>query len=314
MSKILVDRNELERVRDGVVYILEKGRNQGTIGSEGPQTIHDNTYKLDEKEKQILEYLKKNPGSTKEDVVKNVNDYSRVTVLIAITRLLEGGVIITIHNDKRNRINHLYVNFEKAIFSLQQNLGVFQYSYSELIDKAIERLFSKQVENGRIEFKTIPFVGLFYKLLGLYKFLCIMYITSDIFLWSSRPLDIDTLHNKFEHFFNTLKEIHHKLLEIPIRLGIKSEEIEEIVCSMLCKSKYGFSKGDLSDMLRFFEKYNLGEDFEPVVDALWALSYSILPLIDPSYKKHHKNGTLKDWRHIFKGSYKPKTKQWFTPF
>ncbi|MPZ07686.1 MAG: hypothetical protein GEU26_14930 [Nitrososphaeraceae archaeon] len=166
---------------------------------------------------------------------------------------------------------------------------------------------------GRIEYKTMSCVQLFHKLLELHKFLCIMYITSDIFLWSRRPLDNETLHNKFEHFFNTMKEIHFKLVEIPIEMGVKPEEREEIMCNKLCSSKYGFSKRDLFDMLKFFEKYNLGEDFEPVVDAFWALSYSILPLIDPSYKKYHKNGTLKDWRNIFEGSYQPKTKQWFLP-
>jgi hypothetical protein len=48
-------------------------------------------------------------------------------------------------------------------------------------------------------------------------------------------------------------------------------------------------------------------------DSFWALSYPILPLIDPSYKKHQKDGTLKDWRNVFEGSYQPKTKHWFMP-
>ena len=82
---------------------------------------------------------------------------------------------------------------------------------------------------------------------------------------------------------------------------------------MLCSSEYRCSKIDLFNMLKYFEENNLSEALEPVVDAFWALSYSILPLIDFSYKKHQKNGTLRDWRNMFKGSYQPRTKQWFLP-
>lgn len=221
--------------------------------------------------------------------------------------------IISTHKDERSRINHLYVNFQKEIFSLQETLGAFLYTYSELIDEAIKVVYSKLSEKRRMEYKAKSCVQLFYKLTELYKFVCITYITSDIFLWSKRPLDNDTLHYKFEHFFNTMKEIHYKLLEMASRMGIEPGEIDKIVCDMLCSSEYRCSTVDLLNMLRYFEKNNLSKALEPVVDAFWALNYPILPLIDPSYKRYKKNGTLKDWRNIFKGSYQPKTKQWFLP-
>lgn len=235
--------------------------------------------------------------------------YSRVTILKAISRLLEKGVVIKVPKDKKGRINHLYVNYKDAIFSLQENLGIFHYYYLGLIDKVIEVICSKLSEKGKIEYKIMSCVGLLYKLLELYKLLCIVYITSDIFLWSKRPLDNDTLHSKFEHFFNTMKDIHLELRKIPAAMRIKPEDGEEIVCNMLCSSRYGGSKQDLLKMLKYFERYNLCKDFEPVVDSFWVLSYSILPSIDSTYKKHQKNGTLRDWREIFKGSYHPKTEQ-----
>jgi predicted transcriptional regulator len=306
-----------EKVRENIDYLLGRSRKQVVVGSAEQQEVYDSAYEPDEKDKQIVEYLKKNPGSTKEDIVKNLNKYSRVTIFRAISRLLEKGVIITTYKNKRSRINHLYVNYKEAIFSLQEYLGVFQFAYSELIDEAITVISSRVFEKRNLVERRMSCLGLFFKLIELYKFVCTIYITSDIFLWSRRPLDNDTLHNKFRHFFKMMKEMHYKLLEIPIRLRIDPEECEEIVCNLLCTSKYGCSKVDLFNLLKYFEKYNLGKDLEPVVDALWALSYPALPLIDLSYKEYQKNGNLRDWRDLFKNSeslyYKPKTKQWFLP-
>ena len=317
MSSIFVSKDELEKVRESIDLLLEKSRRQVVVGSAEQQKVHNSAYELDEKEKPIVDYLKKNPGSTKEDVVMNLKIYSRVTILRTISRLLEKNAIITTRKSKRSRINHLYINYKEAIFSLQEYLGAFQYSYSELIDEAITVIRSRVFKKGNRVDRKISYLGLFYKLIELYKFLCIMYITSDIFLWSRRPLDNNTLHIKFGHFFNTMKKIHYELLEITTRLGIDPEEGEEIVCDMLWTSKYGFSKVDLFNLLKYFEKFNLGKDLEPVIDALWALSYPTLPLFDLPYKEYQKNGNLRDWRDLFKSGdglyYKPKTKQWFLP-
>ncbi|MGA7369283.1 MAG: hypothetical protein WBX01_09145 [Nitrososphaeraceae archaeon] len=313
MPRIIVDRDELERVRDSLDDLLEKGTKQGTARSAEQQPVYNSNYKLDEKETKIVEYVKQNPGRTKEDVVKNLKDYSRMTVLRAIARLLDRGVIIATYEHKRSRITHLYVNVRKEIFSIGETLGVFQYSYSEFIDEAIGVIESKLSGKGGMKYKAKMCMQLVYKLTELYKFVSISYITSDIFLWSKRPLDNDTLHYKFEHFFHTMKEIHYKLLEMASRLGLDHEEAESMVCNMMVSSDYRCSKVDLFNMLKYFEKINLSNALEPVVDAFWALSYPILPLIDLSYRKHQKNGTLKDWRNMFKGIYQPRTKQWVFP-
>lgn len=312
-SRIIVDEDELEKLRESLDYLLEKGRKQGRVGSAVSEPVYDSSYKLDEKESKIVDYLKKNPGCTKEDVVENVKINSRMTIRGVIARLLDRGVIITTHKDKRSRIYHLHVNFQKEIFSLKETLGAFQYSYSELIDEAINVINLKLTEKEGKYSKAKSCVRLVYKLTELYKFMCITYFTSDIFLWSRRPLDNDTLHYKFEHFFQTMKEIHYKLLEIASRLGLEPEEVEKIVCNMVVSSDYRCSNADLFNMLKYFEKNNLSKALEPVVDSFWALNYHILPLINPSYKKHQKNGTLKDWRNMFKGIYQPRTKQWFLP-
>jgi len=151
--------------------------------------------------------------------------------------------------------------------------------------------------------KALAFLN---SLLGPYKYLCILYITSDIFLWHKRPLDDDTLHRKFSIFFKTIKKIHTKLLKI-----WPDYELESPVSLILGSSTFGFGELYMVDMLKMFKEYGLSESAEPVVDVLWRLSYPILPLIDPTYNNLD-NKTLKDWRKVLTNrleSYEPKTDQ-----
>ena len=158
--------------------------------------------------------------------------------------------------------------------------------------------------------EVLQYWNLLNALIYPYKILCVMYVASDIFLWHKRPLDNDTLHRKFEIFFKTTKKIHNKLLEI-----WPDSESESIVVSLILFSgSFGFSKSYIEQMLERFEEYGLSDSAEPVLDALWKISYPILPLVDPSsYNEHLKNGTLKDWRAVLKddpeSKYIPKTER-----
>ena len=157
--------------------------------------------------------------------------------------------------------------------------------------------------------EVLQYWNLLNALIYPYKYLCIMYITSDIFLWHRRPLDNDTLHRKFEIFFKTTKQIHNKLLKI-----WPDSESESIVSLILFSSSIGFSKSYIEEMLERFEEYGLSGSVEPVLDVLWKISYPILPLVDPSsYNEHLKNGTLKDWRAVLKddpeSKYRPRTER-----
>jgi hypothetical protein len=114
-----------------------------------------------------------------------------------------------------------------------------------------------------------------------------------------------------------MKEIHNKLCEMLTKVGIEHKRGVEILYTILYNGEWSFSVGELSSMLKSFNKNGLGNYFEPVVDAIWVLSYPILPLIDPFYGKHYRSGTLIDWRNLFKASnplhYSPITKQLLVP-
>ena len=229
-------------------------------------------------------------------------------VLNTMNKLLEKGLIIMEKDKNRKRTFHLFVNYQNIITSLKGELDAFKYFYFELLDQAIPVINNLLKDEGE-EVKSLQYWNLLNALIYPYKYLCIIYITSDIFLWHRRPLDGDTLHRKFEIFFKTTKKIHNKLLEI-----WPDSESESIVSYILFSGPFGFSESSIEQMLERFEEYGLSDSAEPVLDVLWKISYPILPLVDPSsYNEYSKNGTLKDWRAVLKddpeSKYRPKTER-----
>jgi predicted transcriptional regulator len=305
MSKILVDKHELKRLRENVDYLLETGK---SFAISTQQPIYE-SYDLEDREKLIIEYLNKNPGSTKEQVVTGLKkNYSRIPILNTINKLLEKGLIIKEEDKNRKRTFHLFVNYQNIVTKLKEELDAFKYYYSELLDQAMPVMKNLLKDEGE---EVLQYWKLLNALIYPYKYLCIMYITSDIFLWHRRPLDNDTLHRKFEIFFKTTKQIHNKLLKI---WPDSDSESESIVSLILFSSSFGFSKSYIEEMLERFEEYGLSGSVEPVLDVLWKISYPILPLVDPSsYNEHLKNGTLKDWRAVLKddqeSKYRPRTER-----
>lgn len=234
---------------------------------------------------------------------------------------MEKGVIVTRRKNKRSRINHLYINYKNIVNSLQEDLAIFKFFYSELVEESMS-FISGQISRNRNTNKEITFSvktkNLLYILVKLFKFFCITYVTSDIFVWWKQPLDNDTLHTKFELFFNAMKDIYQELLKIPTSLGFEPDKAKEEVSKLFYGGRVGILEIEFCHMLMDFEEYGLAAEAEAVLDALWKISYPILPLIDSSYKKYHKNGKLKDWRYVFERNrnihYKPKTQNVFSGY
>ena len=116
-------------------YLLETGKQSFVISTQQP--IYE-SYDLEEREKLIIEYLNKNPGSTKEQVVTGLEkNYSRIPIIHTINKLLEKGLIIKEEDKNRKRTYHLFVNYQNIVTSLKEELDAFKHFYFELLDQAI---------------------------------------------------------------------------------------------------------------------------------------------------------------------------------
>ena len=145
-----------------------------------------------------------------------------------------------------------------------------------------------------------------------------MYITSDLLLYQERPLDKETLRNKFAIIGGTMKDIQTKLHESIVDLYssdfyeanfLEPDAVFDNVDFSLYSIESGLSREHLVPYLRNYWAFRLGAYAEPVLDILWKISYPVLKS-DPLYVNPE---TLKDWRNIISGdkefNYIPKTSQ-----
>jgi len=305
LAEILVNKSELKNIRDSIDKILCK-----QSVAINPQYISYESEELSERQKEILKYVEKKPGATKEDVIKN-NPHigSRMTIVHAIEALIEMRMLIVKH-DLNQHIQPLYINNEHAVLSLFYDLELFKQVYFRLVDETIKKLTNtnkklpKKSDIGR-HFRGSLMWDPLEALLLPYKYL--MYVTPDLFLWQERPLDKDTLHNKFAVVYDSLKEIHTKLHEsiIPLFRDLQQEPLN----SSLYQIQSGLSPEQIITFLRIFESFGLVTSVEPVLDVMWKISYPVLS--HASIEKSRKDA-LKDWRNVISGykkGYKPKTTQ-----
>jgi hypothetical protein len=308
LAEILVNKTELKNIRDSIDKILSK-----QSVAINPQHMLYESEELSERQKEILKYVERKPGATKEDVIKN-NPHigSRMTIVHAIEALIEMRMLI-VKRDLNQHIQPLYTNNEHVVLSLFYDLELFKQVYFRLIDETTKKLTNTNRKlpkkcDIRRHFTGSLMWDALEALLLPYKYL--MYVTPDLLLWQERPLDKDALHNKFAVVYDSLKEIHTKLYEsiTPLITSQFYRDLQEPLNSPLYHIQFGLSPEQIIKFLRIFEGFGLVAFVELILDVIWKISYPVLshPLY-ASVEKSRKDAP-KDWRDVISG-YKPKTTQ-----
>jgi hypothetical protein len=280
---VIVDVEELEKLQNGIgsaVEELEKLQNgierfkrnkRADITTKDSTRTHEK-YDFTEREKRIYEYIKNNPGSTKQDVVYNFEGtYSRSPIFKTIVQLEKGEIIIVRHDEHNNHVRRLLINYENILVSLAERLDSFKQRYFELIDKAMTIDIQRQNMSGGGEWR--PFDSPMFELVGTllfpYKQFITKYNLDDLFLSHDLKLDDETLHRKFTIVFDTMQEIHVKLYQMMSdkRWIDNGEELKERLLSNFTLEKSNYE--ELGDVLKIFEKYGLRQSAEAVFDSLF---------------------------------------------
>jgi hypothetical protein len=293
MSEILVNKGDLKNIRDTADKLLKSGRRHTQFASyEGEE--------LSGRHKKILNYVEKNPGATKEDVIKkNPVSMSRMTIVKLINDLIEMRMLTVRRDDSNQHIQHLYTNSKHVVLTLINDLEFFKLVYFRLIDETSKKLkgviwirFGKKLVRRQYDDvgPSSPLFTNFWNLLEAllmpYKNLIMMYITSELLLWQERPVDKETLRNKFAVVAGIMLEIQTKLHESITNLfSTQSYRITYLapLNSSLYSPESGLSPQHIISFLRKYRVFRLGAFVEPVLDILWKISYPVLPQIDPFY-------------------------------
>ena len=117
MAKIVVDKNELQIIRDKITSLLQTGNKNFTIPTLEP--IYE-SYDLNEKERLVVDYLNKNPGQSKEQVISGSGRYSRIPIFKTIDGLLAKGFVIKREDKIKRRTYHLFVNHQDVAISFEK--------------------------------------------------------------------------------------------------------------------------------------------------------------------------------------------------
>lgn len=301
--RTVIDAEELKSIASRLVNLAEKGINKA---DPTDQRIAYNEYQFSDKGRLVFEYVKKNPGTIQEDVVKNVHEYSRVTVLNAISMLEKEGIINIKIDEHNNKKYHLFINNQNVLASLIQDLDYFQQSFFNLLKETeiVLTTFSKSKFYRREGSKLLDALIMPYKVLLNTCFL------SDLVFANRVTIDKDTFHRKFSVTFDKLSVIQIKIYE-SISTISRSHGEDEIQTRLFNDNNklQSLSPENIYDMLCIFEEYNLSKSAENVIDSVWEISIPILHIVDIMYYKFTQEA-IGDWRKfVHSYGYKPKTTQ-----
>ena len=305
----VVDAKKIEKLKesinDDLDNILKKSESL-PVNTRLP--LRSDEDDLDEKDKEIFNYIKDNPEITKQDVVNAFNckpGYSRKPVITRINKLDKELHMINSKRDKINPQTHrLAVNYENEVAALIAHLDSFKQAYFTLIDKSNSIVNDKYFPGLLGLTENLGFVN---ALLAPLKVLLNVYTTYDLFSSYENRLDNVTVRKKLVAIYSTIKESQTKLYKGPFKEPrVKCDSFFAnthlydnlgFLNNMLHSSLWGSGYKNIEEMLVTLYKYGLIKDAELVLDRVWKILYPIFPVTYPRYNKENPD-VFKDWRKV----------------
>jgi hypothetical protein len=287
--------------------------------------------KLDERESKIFEYIRNNPGSSKEDVARGMNgNPSRITVLNILGRLEWEEMIIARKPKPNSQIYELFINEENLVVSLTLNINEFEKAFFILLD-SINQKFAELEANFNVDnddnadiiddddISKLKYIRQKYRiidaLISLYRHFLGMYFLHAIFRWS-KIADKQILNKLHRLFYNSIEKTQIRLFEIKIA----ANQIH-LISDPIAYNLFELKPDKLDDIFKYFRGFGLTEQAEKVLNNLWDISSDfVLPTfyihymqqrykrpIGPFSQKFYKNSPIliemnkaTDWRTAIK--------------
>jgi predicted transcriptional regulator len=285
-----LDINKLKKVYAnlGEVLGIEPGcstvRENNVLHREDP---------LSEKEKSVFKHIRDHPGTSKEEVVNSVKNYSRVTILKTINSLAEDGLIFDKEDENNSKRHHLFINTDNELASLITKLDSLKESYFSLLDKTQllkDNIVSNMPFNDMsklIEAMILPFKVM------------MLLIQYNLFGHREKTPNRDLVGKKTNAAYAMIQQVHLKLYESKILKKLIGDSEEEILIHLFMNTSNGLSPKSIIEMMGIFKKLGMGRSIDKVIDSLWDISYSILPFVDLHYNRNKYDAeTIKNWRKV----------------
>lgn len=260
---------------------------------------------LTDKEKEILYYVRKNPGSTKQSVVnysRSIGLCARRTVYKNLRSLTEDYKMIVVRQDDLNsQTHHLYINEDDLLTSTIIGIEDFKNAFFILLGKAKRKYKELESEAKRheidwdIQRKLYQLeYSLSSSLFGIYKYFINLHILFALLKWPEITTDKEVLNGLNTAFFINAQEIQSNIsevLSIVIRPSNHRKELIELMVSHPPTLKVSYFSG----MLSTFRSLELDKEFEPIMNYLWKAGFDFI-----DFEGERKKSSLKDWKKVFR--------------
>ena len=289
--------NLLTKIRSEIDDVLiNKNDIQSPKLSKSPIQEGDLTFR----EKEILEYIKLNPGKTKQQIVdyfdqEGIGKYSRVTIFKTFSHLEKYGLIVVSPDQNNSQIHHLYINNESTLSLLIQDFETFKNAFFVLLDKINEKYneFFEEFWNNpdnKVKFMALHWIVELSKgLIYIYKYFINVNLTRILFNWPDRTKASGISEKISSIFFIKMREIQLKMTEVMTKFITVKDSYSQFA-DLLLNGSYD-TDTPLIGLFKFFKYMNMEKEIKDILECLMKLSKGLFPL-EKIYLKLKQNGIL----------------------
>lgn len=244
-------------------------------------------------DKKILDYIRENEGLSKEEIVRGVKGCgSRITILKHIDILEENNLILPRKEKPNSQIYKVYINKDDIKASLYLELSNLINSFSKLLDASMIQFESIEAKfKGLDEDAQWPWIRRWLKveeeLLGpLLQIFILNYNIFGVvkaFEWHNEISDEKTLSDLYFMSQNFLQEIQRKLFDKVKQLYVFRNYNEKDMSFDLLNYNIEPSIETFSRMFHVFQKWELENEFSPIMEMLWKTTAHTFSLDDYSF-------------------------------
>lgn len=237
----------------------------------------------------IIEYITKNPGTSKQKVIDKLTlegKGSRVTILKDIKILIENGLVAS-RKVKENSPNYnLYINdnYYKDLIDVHNE---FEKLFIEIIEKLKPQIFTDEfLLNFNNEQPSQTQIIILHIMYNIYSHFMAMVILHAIFNWPEIIKDEEKRNKLNTILFSKMQKLHQVIYDsfkyesnkLQISLGIP-------VLANTILSWFKLNPSNLKSSIEIVKEYNVSSQMEKLLEIVWKVSYPFLPFARPLFEK-----------------------------
>ena len=255
--------NEMENLQKEIArlkYELDELKSTKSLESE----------EITPREKSIVEYIRRNPGRNKQNLVDwgtSQHIGSRNTILKAIDRLEESGIIEVDKGKPNSTIHRLYINNDSILLLVMEELDGFENVFPDLIEKINSR--SKGHDLNGIPYNQNE-LNFFVTLFVVYQQFIGMLVYHAIHTWPARLKDDNTLKRLYATLFSRLRKI-----QLNLTCAIKTDkpynysiDVSKTVVQLL----FVMQPSHIKHLQSMGKAYDAINEVETLLDVVWKVS------------------------------------------